>query len=68
MSEQIKELSIEYAKDQIAFIKQKVSILGRNDAEISNLEDLIQKLYKNELTPEEAIRQAEEIERNKQDH
>jgi len=59
--------SIVSALAEIAAIEQQIR-MGPVDSEIDAIEDMRNKLQRGELTPEEAVEQAEELERNRSSH
>ena len=49
-------------------IRDEVALLGANDSEIPTINELLEKLRRNELSPEEAVRLAKAIRDRKADY
>lgn len=58
----------EFIKGEIEIIRQNVALMGANDIEMSELEKILDLLDKDEIDPEEALRQAIIIENRKQNY
>ena len=54
--------------EQIKFIRQKVAIMGFNDSEIPELNELLEKVEGGEVDPQKALERAHEIINSKQDY
>ncbi len=61
-------LAIAAVEQKILQIRQNIAMMGGNDAEFSQLNDIHQSLRKGRITPEDALLEAEKIEASKMDY
>lgn len=62
------ERSREEIMDEVRFIRQNVYLMGANDAEISDINALIELEEKGEIEPVEVLEKAKKILASKQDY
>jgi hypothetical protein len=60
--------NIESAKNEIEAIRQEIYMMGANDYEIPAIDKLIERLERNECSPEEALKKALTIKGGKADY
>lgn len=62
------EFSYTQARQAIEQIRAEISVLGANDSEFSDLNNIIDQLDQQNITPQEAIQQAQAVRDSKQDY
>jgi len=61
-------LTKDSAFTSIEEIRQRIALMGANDSEFGSLDQIIEKMEKDELAPEEAMTEANLILNGKQDY